>query len=191
MRVASVAPNGVVLELPGISQTSMKGVITLGDRFVLAYHDARSNIGMLQFRDKELNEPDELEASVVLPAYQPVIGAGPAGFAVAMERPGIRPLFTAFDGAGSVVCDAIPFADASFVPSAVVGTETGYLVVSSGEIRLQHIANDCKLGPLMTLGATAEWGVRAAGGSEGYAVVWQDTATSTPMRRVFGPNFCD
>jgi hypothetical protein len=63
--------------------------------------------------------------------------------------------------------------------------------VSSGDVRIQHVSTHCVVSPIVSLNVEAAWGaVHAAGGEDGYAVVW-DTGSGQIVRRLFGPNLCD
>jgi len=126
----------------------------------------------------------------------PIVGSGPYGFAIAV-RPASSanpPQFYAFGPTGTALCGPVNIADKSFVPSAIVGTANGYLVISSGVIRVQEILANCTVGQLFTVdsqGLAAVGSAGIAGSAAGYGVVWQDTVSSTPKSRFFGPNFCD
>jgi hypothetical protein len=131
-------------------------------------------------------------ASVTVTGNQPVMGNGPGGFAIAV-RTANEPEFYSYDDAGNADCGPVPFADDTFGPTDVVGTDEGYLIVSTGaDVRAQLIRPDCSLGPLFTIDTSqgANTYTRVAGGSEGWGVVWQSTGSKV-KRRFFGPKFCD
>jgi hypothetical protein len=129
-------------------------------------------------------------ASLSVAGNSPIMGAGPSGFAIAVEKASAQPEFYSFDGAGNASCGPVKFGDASFVPSDLVGTANGYLVVSSGStVRAQQIKADCSLGQLFTVDAAAGDDTRVSGGASGYGVVWY--ASGKVKRRFFGPKFCD
>jgi hypothetical protein len=50
---------------------------------------------------------------------------------------------------------------------------------------------DCTLGLQFPIDAGPASDVNIAGSAAGYGVVWQDTASATPKRRMFGPHYCD
>ncbi len=123
----------------------------------------------------------------------PVLASGVGEFAVATRggNDSDRPLFHAVDLHGVLRCNAIPFADGSFIPSGIVATSGGYLIVSSGPIRVQEVFDDCSLGALFAVDSGPADHVHISGSAAGYGVVWQDTATNTPKLRLFGPHYCD
>lgn len=140
-----------------------------------------------KFFNSSLGSP----ASLVVEGQAPAMGAGIDGFGIAVGRTAARPEFYSFDAAGDARCGPVPFADTNFAPSDLVGTDAGYLVVSSGAIRAQLIKPDCSLGPLFVVDDSVSGSaVRVAGGSEGYGVVYTITGPKV-KRRFFGPNFCD
>jgi hypothetical protein len=89
------------------------------------------------------------------------------------------------------LCGPVNIADTSFVPTAIVATQSGYLVVSSGILRVQEILANCGLGQLFTVDPGPAANVTIAGSAAGYGIVWQDTNAAAPKRHLFGPNFCN
>jgi hypothetical protein len=131
-----------------------------------------------------------------LAGVEPIVTAGPAGFAVGVSAASSAdlPQFYTFTAAGAPLCGPVKFADQMFVPGAMVATGSGYLVVSTGVVRVQELSSDCKPGALFTIdSASGGDNVGIAGSSTGYGVVWQRNAgtTVTPMQRIFGPHYCD
>jgi hypothetical protein len=101
------------------------------------------------------------------------------------------PQFFAFGPSGAALCGPVNFADKNFVPAAVVATDKGYLVVSSGVLRAQEVLANCTLGALFTIDPGPTTDVYLAGSATGYAVAWEDSNQSAAKRRLFGPHFCD
>lgn len=134
-----------------------------------------------------------MPAALVVSGTSPVMGRGPSGFAIAVQKgAGNQPEFYSYDDGGNASCGPVKFADSSFVPTDAVGTADGYVVVGgkSGTIRAQLIKHDCSLGPLFTVDATGGNYARISGGAAGYGVVWE-AASQKVKRRFFGPNLCD
>jgi hypothetical protein len=132
-------------------------------------------------------------ASFTVSGISPVIGRGPSGFAIAVQKgAGNQPEFYSYDDGGNASCGPVKFADSSFVPTDAVGTADGYVVVGgkSSAIRAQLIKPDCSLGPLFTVDATGGNYARISGGAAGYGVVWE-AASQKAKRRFFGPKLCD
>jgi hypothetical protein len=127
---------------------------------------------------------------LTLVGSKPVVAGGPNGFAVAVARAGSAALYT-YAPTGTAVCGPVNIGDATFVPAAIVPTATGYLVVSSGVVRVQEVLAGCKLGQLFTVDAGPATNVSIAGSAAGYGIVWQDTTAAEPKRHLFGPNFCN
>jgi hypothetical protein len=123
----------------------------------------------------------------------PVVAAGSNGFAsaIAGTLATDQPRFYSFDAGGGALCSSVKFADKSFIPASMIATSRGYLVVSSGAVRVQEVFTDCTLGALFTVDLGPATNVGIAGSAAGYGVVWQDTASADPKLRLFGPNFCD
>jgi Putative metal-binding motif len=80
---------------------------------------------------------------------------------------------------------------ANFVAADVVATPTGYLVISSGAVQAQVVNADCTLGLAFSIDSGPATDVHVAGSEAGYGIVWQDTASASPKRRLLGPRFCD
>lgn len=131
-----------------------------------------------------------VSAGPALAGTSPVFGAAPGGFAVAATREGMLPTFASFKSDGSTQCAARAIGDDSFVPAAIIGTDAGYLIASSGDVRIQLVSPSCVPGPIVSLSATANSTVAVAGGSDGYAVFW-DAEPSQLWRRFFGPQLCN
>lgn len=134
--------------------------------------------------------------SLKLAGVEPIVSAGPSGFAVAVSGATAEdlPQFYTFTTLGAPLCGPVKFADTAFVPGAMVATGTGYLVVSTGVVRVQELSPDCTPGSLFTIdSASGSDNVGIAAGSASVGVVWQRNAgiTVTPMQRVFGPHYCD
>ncbi|HVY26076.1 MAG TPA: putative metal-binding motif-containing protein [Polyangiaceae bacterium] len=129
---------------------------------------------------------------VVVAGSTPIMGRGPNGFAIAVQKgAGKQPQFYSYDDGGNASCGPVNFGDTSFAPTDAIGTADGYLVVASGTtIRAQLIKPDCTLGPLFTVDAAAGTYARVSGGTAGYGVVWEATANKV-KRRFFGPKFCN
>ncbi len=128
-----------------------------------------------------------------VPGKGPIVGAGHNGFAIAVAGAtgADKPQFYVFAANGTATCGPIAFADSTFKPSDIVPTPKGYLVASSGAIRVQEIAADCTIGGLSAIAQVNASGVKLAAGASGYGMVWQDETGNLPRRRLFGPNFCD
>jgi Putative metal-binding motif len=131
--------------------------------------------------------------SITLTGSHPVVGSGSNGYAIAVSPSGTgSPQFYAYGATGLPVCGPVSIGDASFVPAAVVATPTGYLVASSGVVRVQEVRANCTLGALFTVDAgPGATNVGIAGSASGYGVVWQDPTTGAPKRHLFGPRFCN
>lgn len=173
-----VSPSGV----PG------GGSITAsGSNFVIGYPG--SSAASVAIWDASLSSSTPV--SVVGKA--PILGSGPSGFAVALAPAvaGNAPQFYAFGPSGNALCGPVDLADKSFVPAAIVATPKGYLVVSSGALRVQEMLANCAPGVSFTVDAGPTGKVGIAVGNKGYGVVWDDASANVPKRRFFGPNFCD
>lgn len=122
-----------------------------------------------------------------------VTASGPNGFAIALTpaTAGNLPQFYAFGPTGTALCGPVNLVDKDFAPDALVATDKGYLVVSSGVLRAQEVLSNCTLGALFTIDPGPVTDVHIAGGASGYGVIWQDVNQSVPKRRLFGPHFCD
>lgn len=129
---------------------------------------------------------------VVVAGRTPIMGRGPNGFAIAVQKgAGNKPDFYSYDEGGNASCGPVPFADTSFAPTDAIGTADGYLVVSGGTtVRAQLILPDCSLGPLFTVDGASGTDARVSGGTAGYGVVWEATGNKV-KRRFFGPKFCN
>jgi len=149
-----------------------------GDAFITLYDSSFKNPTAIDARGKSL-----LAAN----------GAG--GFAVVATQAadsGKAPEFSVFDGSGKKRCGPVPFADKTFMPAAVVGSDAGYLVLSSGQLKAQFILPDCTVSSAFVVDSgVSDQDVRVAVGAAGYGVVWQDGTTQMPKFRAFGPHFCD
>jgi hypothetical protein len=174
-----VSPVGV----PGGGES----ITASGSNFVVGYSGAST--ASLAIWDASLSTSKAL--SVV--GQAPILGAGPSGFAVALAPAvaGNAPQFYAFGPSGSPVCGPVDLADKSFIPTAIVASPKGYLVVSSGALRVQEMLANCTPGASFTVDAGPASKVGIAAGNKGYGIVWQDTSAGVPKRRFFGPNFCD
>jgi hypothetical protein len=130
-------------------------------------------------------------ASLTVNGSSPALGSGPDGFAIAVKGvAGTQPTFYSYDNNGGGKCAAVKFGDGTFAPSSIVGTSTGYFVLSEDtKLRGQQIRSDCTVGPLFTIDAAANASYsHVSGGTAGYGVVW---ANDIEVRaRFFGPLFC-
>jgi Putative metal-binding motif len=177
--LVSVSPSGV----PGGGES----ITTSGPNFVIGY--SGSSAASVAMWDASLSSSTAI--SVV--GQAPILGSSPNGFAVALAPAvtGKAPQFYAFGPSGSPLCGPVDLADASFVPAAIVATPKGYLVGSSGALRIQEMLANCTPGVAFTVDAGPVSNVGIAAGNKGYGVVWQDTSAGVPKRRFFGPNFCN
>ena len=130
--------------------------------------------------------------NIALTGSSPVVGGNDTGFAIATSVSGSAPKFYAYGATGALVCGPVSFADSTFVPAAITATPTGYLVASSGAVKVVELSASCVPGTSFTVdpgpGATH---VGIAGNATGYGIVWQDATSGAPKRRVFGPRFCN
>jgi hypothetical protein len=181
--------SGTLGESHGLSTAGGGGLVARTGGFVMTY--SLDSVARAELRDKTLAPPTSADASLSLPGTVPTLGAGPDGFAVAVSRSGLNPALSIFASNGAVVCNSVAFGDTSFEPRAVAGSKDGFIVLSYDNVRIQHISTDCVVSPIMNLDVQAPWtAVHAAGGEDGYAVVW-DTGDGQVMRRLFGPRLCD
>ncbi len=174
-----VSPGGI----PG----SPGSIIVSGSKFVVGY--ASTSAASVAIWDAALSAATPV--SVV--GQAPVLGSSASGFAVALAPAvtGNPPQFYAFGATGTALCGPVNLADSSFLPAAIVATPEGYLVVSSGALRVQEMLGNCTLGVLFTVDAGPAASVGIAAGNNGYGVVWQDMSAGVPKRRFFGPHYCD
>jgi len=126
----------------------------------------------------------------------PVLGSGPGGFAFATTSTATMtaPRFYSFDPNGNPICGPVDLADSTFVPAAMTATPTGYLVASSGKLRVQEVLANCAMGALLTVDdGPNDDEVGISGGASGYGVVWSGVVTSALLleRRLFGPKYCN
>jgi len=164
-------------------------MIASGSNFVIGYLSS-SNTAVASAWNSALAAPVSIKIAGQLPA----LGAGPNGYAIATPPTvaGTPPQFYAFSTTGAAACGPVNLADKNFTPAAIVGTAKGYLVVSSGVVRVQEVLANCTMGSLFTVdtGGTATK-VGIAGSATGYGLVWQDEGAGFPKRRLFGPDFCN
>ncbi|MET0794275.1 MAG: putative metal-binding motif-containing protein [Polyangiaceae bacterium] len=154
-------------------------IVATGDRFVV-------NANTPRLMSASFDESVRLAVT----GDAPVLASGRKGFLIA-TRAADGPRVWLFAPSGGSACGPVAFADESFIPESAVATSSGYLIVSSGKVRVQEVRNDCALGALFTLDAGPASLVSISGGAEGYGVVWDDTALNIAKRRFFGPNYCD
>ena len=168
-----------------VDESSLTAV---GSSFVLAYSITPGYTAHAELRNADLGSP----VSVPITGKVPVVGSGANGFAIATSMASGAPQFYSFAANGTKQCGPVNLADKNFVPAAIVATAKGYLVVSAGTVRVQEVLANCAMGQLFTVDkGTAATDVAIAGSSTGYGVVWQDNTTARPMRRFFGPDFCN
>ena len=134
----------------------------------------------------------ELASETSLPSVKYVkLASSPNGFAMVGQPPSTTTWqFSSFKLDGTSVCAAVDL-PASFVPGSLVATPTGYLVISSGAVKAQEILANCSLGVSFDIDPGPASDVHAASGPDGYGLVWQNTDTGIPMRRLFGSRYCD
>ncbi len=134
-------------------------------------------------------------AAFTLAGDSPVVGSSPSGFAFATANTAAMtaPQFYSFNASGSAICGPVTLADATFVPAAITATPTGYLVASSGKVRVQEVLANCTMGQLFTVdNGPNDQDVGISGGASGYGVVWSNfTNGSVVSRRLFGPKYCN
>jgi len=125
-------------------------------------------------------------------AWDPKLASGSAGFAMVGHPSASSTAWqlSAFKADGSSQCGPVTL-PAGFVPASLVATPSGYLVLSSGVVKAQEVLANCSLGVTFSIDAGPATDVNVAAGSAGYGVVWQDTTSATPKRRLFGPHYCD
>ncbi|HTA91022.1 MAG TPA: putative metal-binding motif-containing protein [Polyangiaceae bacterium] len=189
-----VSATGVVssteteLDSGGQVESGSAQMVASGSNFVIGY--ARPTAAAASVWSALLAAPP---AALNIAGLRPAIGSGPSGFAVAVTptMAANPPQFYAFGPTGAAACGPVTFADKDFVPAAIVGTAKGYLVASSGSVRVQEILANCVIGSLFTVDAGPATNVSIAGSATGYGLVWQDTTANVPKRRVFGPLFCN
>jgi Putative metal-binding motif len=134
-----------------------------------------------------------LVTSTPLPAsWDAKIASSPSGFAVVAHPTSSSTVWqlSAFKSNGTLQCGPLAL-PASFVPASLAATPNGYLLVSSGAVSAQEVLADCRLGSSFPIDVGPATDVNIAGSAAGYGVVWQDTASATPKRRLFGPHYCD
>jgi hypothetical protein len=163
----------------GIPQMS---VAALGPNFVIGGSSA-------QLVDPAFKPLTELPATGLYPS----VASSANGIAIAdRQDTTTAPSVQLFSPAGVSQCGPVPFADKSFEPTSVVATSKGYLIVSSGPLRVQEVFFDCSLGSSFTIDdVTDASDVHIAGSAAGYGVVWQDNVAHLPKARFFGPHYCD
>ena len=134
----------------------------------------------------------DLTTKTALPSlYDVKLASTSNGFAlVGHENASTVQQFSSFKLDGTSVCGPLDL-PASFVPASLVATPKGYLVISSGAVKAQEILANCTLGVSFDIDPGPASDVHAASGPDGYGVVWQNTTTEVPMRRLFGSRYCD
>jgi hypothetical protein len=123
-----------------------------------------------------------------LSGYNPSVGAGPNGFAVASVLPTSPPEITLFSSTGAKLCGPVPFAQGGFSPSGIAPSTRGYVVLDHAS-RVAEVFSDCSLGQTFSIDSSSARNARIAGGLFGYGVVW--TNAGVPKFRTFGPKFCN
>jgi len=168
--------------------TGEASTVAAGNSFVVASHGIN---GGGPTSDASLWSAD-LTTSKVLPSVFDVkLASSSTGFAM-VGRPtqdGVWQ-FSSFKLDGTTVCAPLDL-PASFVPASLVATPTGYLVISSGAVKAQEILANCSLGVSFDIDPGPASDVHTASGPDGYGLVWQNTDTGIPMRRLFGSRYCD
>jgi hypothetical protein len=140
----------------------------------------------------ELRDPQyTLVNPIGITGVHAVVGSTASTFAIVTQQVSGKPKFALFDGNGKSKCGPVEIGDATFVPSAVAGGDSGFLVVSSGHVRGQVISGSCTPGPIFEIDSGSASESRVAAGKRGYAVVWSDATTALPWRRFFGSRICN
>ncbi len=172
----------------GMADLGASSIAAVGSSFVIGYSTAAHTAAVSLWETRFT-----LSVPITVTGQTPVVGSGADGFAVAVTPAlaGNAPAFYAFSATGAPICGPVTLADDHFVPAGIVATKTGYLVVSSGAVRVQEVLANCRMGALFTVDAGPARNVSIAGSAAGYGVVWQDTLANVPNRHVFGPKFCN
>lgn len=176
---------GTTIVQPAPSHPSL---VALGGSFLLGYDsDASAMVSAISSNLQTMNaRPYQ--------GSQPVVGSGPNGYAVALG-PGSSadsPSFYLYSGTGTAQCGPAKLGAMGMRPTSVVAAPNGYLVTlqgSGGGLVVQEIRADCSLGYLFAADATGGSNAHIAGGTTGYAVVWDGSGGG--QIRNFGLHFCD
>jgi hypothetical protein len=133
---------------------------------------------------------------LALSGRQPVLGAGAAGFGVAVNgaKADDAPEFYAFSDSGALACGPVKLAAVGSSAASVAVSAQGYLVALLGAagLSVQEVLADCSLGQHLMLDSRPSISNVFLAGSvtNGNAAVW--TAGDSGVHfRAFGPNFCD
>ena len=168
--------------------TNAFSISTAGSSFVIA--STGGNHGGPQ-SDLTLWSSD-LANSTELPSYfEAKLASGSSGFAlVGRPKDGGIWQFSSYKLDGTSQCGPLNLPPA-FLPASLVSTPNGYLVISSGALRAQEVLANCTLGVTFDIDPGPASDVHAASGANGFGIVWQNTTTGIPMRRVFSSRYCD
>jgi hypothetical protein len=162
------------------------GIAATSSGFAIVYTSYPEGQAKAAFWDSTLS------SSTALPllGYNPAVGAGPNGFAIAVTMPNGPPQVSIYGVTGTKLCGPTPLGGGANSPSGIAASAKGYLVVDAGA-RVEEVLSDCSTGqsfPIDTNPGSAG-NQRIAGGSSGFGVVW--TNAGVPKLRTFGPDFCN
>jgi Putative metal-binding motif len=174
---------------PLTSEANSFAIASLGTGVVVA--DNWFNEGG-DFSDTEIWSSTFATSTRLLGTWDAELASGSKGFAMIghLTSSSTAWQFSNFGLDGTSICGPLTL-PAGFTPADLVATPTGYLVVSSGAVRVQEVLANCTLGVAFPLDPGPATDVHISGGVAGYGVVWQDTASASPEQRLFGPHYCD
>jgi hypothetical protein len=197
-------PTGNVINLP--QSSSLTSIALSGSIAGLAYHgvDSATNDMSIDFSTRDngaavVTQPIHLRTGVAAGSKPAIAARTGGGFAV-MYNDGTSLFFEEVTTTGSVICGPLYKSFVDFEPDQMVPTKRGYLAVSgaNGAVKAQEVIAGCTWGATFTGIGTSTIGTgygsglaNIAAATNGFAIVWDDRASTTVYGRTFGLDLCN